>query len=78
MRRIRILAALLMAAWGICGAQQAPDTTLGRHDFFYAGQGKQRRMFIVKDGNVDWQYADRLGKSEISDAMLMTDGIMKR
>lgn len=30
----------------------------------------------MKDGKVDWSYADRLGKGEISDAILMTDGNM--
>jgi hypothetical protein len=29
-------------------AQDAVDTSLARHDFFYAGQSKQRRMFIVR------------------------------
>ena len=48
--------------------------SLGRHNFFYAGQSKQRRMFIVKDGQVSWAYADQLHKGEISDAVLMTDG----
>lgn len=51
-----------------------PDLSLSRHDFFYAGQSKQRRMFIVKDGQVSWSYADQLHRGEISDAVLMTDG----
>ncbi len=55
-------------------AQQPVDESLGRHDFFYAGQSKQRRMFIVKDGQVAWSYQDHLHKGEISDAVLMTDG----
>ena len=53
---------------------QAPNESLSRHDFFYAGQSKQRRMFIVKDGQVSWSYKDQLGKGEISDAVLMKDG----
>jgi len=52
----------------------APDESLSRHDFFYAGQSKQRRMFIVKDGQVSWSYNDRLNRGEISDAVLMSDG----
>ncbi|MBQ9667912.1 MAG: DUF362 domain-containing protein [Prevotella sp.] len=55
-------------------AAQDVDMSLGRHNFFYAGQSKQRRMFIVKDGQVSWAYADQLHKGEISDAVLMTDG----
>ena len=50
------------------------DTSLARHDFFYAGQSKQRRMFIVKDGQVNWSYQDQLKRGEISDAVLMSDG----
>ena len=53
---------------------QIIDTNIGRHDFFYAGQSKQRRMFIVKEGKVAWEYEDKLGRGEISDAMLLSDG----
>lgn len=76
MKKIIASSALAMTFWSVCGAESPVDRNLGRHDFFYAGQSKQRRMFIVKDGNVDWSYADRLGKGEISDAILMTDGNM--
>ncbi|MBO4810820.1 MAG: DUF362 domain-containing protein [Prevotella sp.] len=47
---------------------------LDRHNFFYAGQSKLRRMFIVKDGQVTWNYDDQLKRGEISDAVLMSDG----
>lgn len=50
------------------------DTSLAKHDFFYAGQSKQRRMFIVKNGQVAWAYQDQLKRGEISDAILMSDG----
>ena len=50
------------------------DTNLDKHDFFYAGQSKQRRMFIVKNGQVTWAYQDQLKRGEISDAILMSDG----
>ena len=50
------------------------DSTLSRHNFLYAGQSKQRRMFIVKDGKVSWSYQDDLKRGEISDAVLLTDG----
>ena len=60
----------------VCGswAQDAIDQQLARHNFFYAGQSKQRRMFIIKDGQVKWAYQDQLKKGEISDAVLMSDG----
>ena len=53
---------------------QSIDNSLNRHDFFYAVQSKQRRMFIVREGQVARQYQDQLRKGEISDAILMTDG----
>lgn len=59
---------------GYVAAQTPVDESLAQHDFFYAGQSKQRRMFIVKDGQVCWSYQDQLGRGEISDAVLMTDG----
>ncbi len=75
MRKLMTLFVLLLLAQGM-GAQEAKDvdTSLGRHDFFYTGQSKQRRMFIVKDGKVSWSYKDQLGRGEISDAVLMKDG----
>ena len=53
---------------------QKTDDNLNRHQFFYAGQSKQRRMFMVQDGKVTWQYNDQLKKGEISDAILLSDG----
>ncbi len=73
--KIMVLAVSLMAS-AVSGidAQNITDTNLNRHDFFYAGQSKQRRMFIVKDGQVAWTFQDGLKRGEISDAVLMTDG----
>ena len=65
---------ILLMAVTTAMAQDATDTSLARHNFFYAGQSKQRRMFIVKDGQVNWSYTDQLRRGEISDAILMTDG----
>ncbi|MBQ9356907.1 MAG: DUF362 domain-containing protein [Prevotella sp.] len=70
---VSILSLLLMAA-ETAMAQEPVDQSLGRHNFFYAGQSKQRRMFIVRDGQVAWAYQDSLHRGEISDAVLMTDG----
>ena len=55
-------------------AQDLAESSLARHDFFYAGQSKQRRMFIVKDGQIAWSYNDQLQRGEISDAILLSDG----
>ena len=72
-KRFFLLFSLMMAASGV-SAQAEIDTSLARHNFFYAGQSKQRRMFIVKDGQLSWSYQDQLQRGEISDAVLMTDG----
>jgi len=58
-----------------CASAKLPvDEGLGRHNFFYAGQSKRMRMFIVKNGQVSWSYENKQGRGEISDAVLMTDG----
>ncbi|MDE5839424.1 MAG: hypothetical protein K2H49_00740, partial [Muribaculaceae bacterium] len=49
---------------------------LVRHDFFYAGESKQPRMFIVKNGELFWEHLALDRKGEISDAVLLTDGNM--
>lgn len=46
---------------------------LARHDFFYAGESKRQRMYIVRDGKVAWQWLNPKGHGEISDAVLLTD-----
>lgn len=51
----------------------APDASLARHDFFYAGEAKEGRLFIVRHGQVEWSYTYP-GKGEISDATLLKFG----
>jgi outer membrane protein assembly factor BamB len=54
-----------------------PGQGLSQHDFFYAGEGDgHHRMFIVRQGRVDWSYenTDAQSKGEISDAMLLSNG----
>ena len=73
MKRILLLLTvfqLVISGW----AQEAIDQSLSRHNFFYAGESKQQRMFIVKDGQVTWQYNNPQGRGEISDAVLLSDG----
>jgi hypothetical protein len=50
-----------------------PGKGLAEHDFFYAGEGKTERMFIVLAGQVVWAYTNS-GKGEISDAVLEPNG----
>jgi hypothetical protein len=51
-----------------------PGKGVKQFDFFYAGGGKARNMYIVRNGKIDWQYIDTTGKGEISDAVLMANG----
>ncbi|HTH47040.1 MAG TPA: hypothetical protein VMB21_05985 [Candidatus Limnocylindria bacterium] len=51
-----------------------PGRGLAQHDFFYAGEGRNRRAFIVREGKVVWTYDDPAGKGEISDAILYANG----
>ena len=72
---------VLTATAGLASAQAPsstppaalPDTQLSRHNFFYAGEAKQERMFIVRDGRVVWS-CTYPGKGEISDAVLLPNG----
>ena len=54
---------------------EAQDMLQSRYDFLYAGEGKRIRMYIVKDGQVAWQFENKDWQGgEISDAVLLTDG----
>ena len=50
-----------------------PGQGLARHDFFYAGEAKEERMFILKKGEIVWSYMHP-GRGEISDAVLFPNG----
>jgi formylglycine-generating enzyme required for sulfatase activity len=50
-----------------------PGKGLAQHDFFYAGEAKDERMFIVKQGRINWSYIHP-GRGEISDALLLPNG----
>src|SRR5450631_1241410 len=51
-----------------------PGNGLAQHDFLYAGESKNRRVFIVRKGQVVWTYDDPAGRGEISDAVLLSNG----
>ncbi|MEO8353961.1 MAG: hypothetical protein ABI680_19710, partial [Chthoniobacteraceae bacterium] len=51
-----------------------PGKGLAEHDFLYAGESKQRRAFIIRNGQVVWSYEDPDGRGEISDAVLLSNG----
>jgi outer membrane protein assembly factor BamB len=79
---------LLFLLTGICSqasaqnAQQntpmVPEVLPGKgakqFNFFYAGEGKYHRMYIVRGGKIAWSYIDTTSRGEISDAVLMTNG----
>ena len=54
--------------------KELPSNGLAQHDFFYAGEAKNRHMYIVRKGQVVWSYEDDNGKGEISDAVLLSNG----
>ncbi|MDB5156039.1 MAG: hypothetical protein JWR50_746 [Mucilaginibacter sp.] len=58
--------------------QAAPAVLPGKgpaeFDFFYAGESKDRKMYIVRNGKITWSYIDTTGRGEISDAVLMKNG----
>jgi hypothetical protein len=51
-----------------------PGKGLAEHDFMYAGESHDRRIFIVRHGEVVWNYDDPAGKGEISDAVMLSNG----
>ncbi len=56
------------------GPAVLPGNGLAQHDFLYAGEAKERKVFIVKKGEIVWTYDDPAGKGEISDAILLSNG----
>lgn len=52
----------------------AQSSALDRHDFFYAGESKRPRMFVVEKGSVVWEHEDTTMRGEISDAVRLKDG----
>lgn len=54
--------------------EQLPGKGLAQHDFMYAGESHNRRIFIVRQGKIVWSYDDPAGKGEISDAVMLSNG----
>jgi len=63
---------LVALALAIPAASQS--TSLARHDFVYSGESHDRRIFIVRHGQVVWSYDDPTGKGEISDCVMLSNG----
>ena len=48
---------------------------ISKMNFFYAGESRALRMYIVKKGKIVWKYENmEPNQGEISDATLMKDG----
>jgi hypothetical protein len=47
---------------------------LSRHDFLYAGESHDRKIFLVRGGKVAWSFDEPDGKGEISDAVMLSNG----
>jgi len=67
----------------LAAPKEAPDTSIQRHSFLYAGEWDSRKamqsMFIVKQGKVVWSYSIPMrleggGIQEFDDATLLPDG----
>ena len=83
-----LLSVMMLSRWGVPAYAQGAATTplnnmsnsslsatgLEKFDFFYAGEAKQRNMFIIRKGKIAWSYSDTSGRGEISDAILMKNG----
>ncbi len=61
------------AAQDAVAPETLPGNGLAQHDFLYAGEGKEERIFRVRGGQVVWSYTHP-GKGEISDAVRMSNG----
>ncbi|MGA2217281.1 MAG: hypothetical protein ABSG51_04295 [Terracidiphilus sp.] len=49
-------------------------TGLARHDFLYAGESHDRKLFVVRGGKIAWSWSDADDKGEISDAVMLSNG----
>jgi hypothetical protein len=50
-----------------------PGKGLAQHDFLYAGEGHEERLFIIRGGHIVWSYTHP-GRGEISEAVLEPNG----
>ncbi|HUZ96472.1 MAG TPA: hypothetical protein VMU57_16340 [Edaphobacter sp.] len=69
---------ILSLAFSMALPAQSPGPLSGkdlaRHDFLYAGEAKDRQIFMVRQGKIVWSYEDPAGKGEISDAVQLCNG----
>jgi outer membrane protein assembly factor BamB len=51
-----------------------PGRGLAQHDFMVTGESHDRRIFVIRHGEIVWTYDDPTGKGEISDAVMLSNG----
>lgn len=51
-----------------------PGNGLAQHSFVYTGEAKSRKVFVVRNGKVDWEYEETAGRGEISDVVMLSNG----
>ncbi len=51
-----------------------PGNGLAQHSFVYTGEAKARKIFIIRNGKVDWEYEETTGRGEISDVVMLSNG----
>jgi hypothetical protein len=86
MMNLKAATILALTSWVLCSVSlqclaqsppqapaELPGNGLAQHDFFYAGEAKEERMYIVRGGQIVWSYTHP-GKGEISDALLEPNG----
>ena len=71
MRSVKFLLLSILFLPG-CAPKSGQDIVPG--EWFYAGEGVSQRMYIVRNGQVSWEYVNPDGRGEISDALLQDDG----
>jgi hypothetical protein len=78
-----VLATSALAFGGLAQAQpdsapgvpvHLPGKGLAQHEIMYTGESHDRRIFIVRHGEIVWTYDDPAGKGEISDAVMLSNG----
>lgn len=72
MKKIKFL--LLLSNLALLGCAQKSGQSFIPDSWFYAGESPVQRMYILRNGQVSWDYVNPDGRGEISDAVLQDDG----
>jgi len=56
------------------GPKDLPGNGLKHFDFMYAGENKERNIYMVRKGKIVWSYTHPVPRGEISDAVMLTNG----